>query len=269
MRIDGIWIHPVKSLGGMAVRAAAVTPRGSLEGDREWLVVDPEGRMLWQGDLPRMALLRATLAGGRLTLARPDGEAVALAADHGGVARVVTQYRHAFDGVDAGAEAAGLLSDWLGRPVRLVRIGEAAHRWPSINPLHLLTDRSLAALNARLAAVGAGPMAVERFRPNLLLAAAAPWEEETTPVHDFGEASVHLLAPAMRCELPNIDPRDARRGREPLPTIARMSRERPMALRGSFGVYAWARGLRLAVGMTARRRSSPAPALPVRGARPR
>ena len=257
MRITGLWIYPVKSLGGMAVPRAAVTARGSFGGDREWLVVDGEGRMLWQGDLPRMALLRATLARGRLGLVRPDREAMAVDADHGGEACVVTQYRHAFAGVDAGDAAAAFLSDWLGRRVRLVRIGAAAHDWPAVKPLHVLSDRSLAALDERLALVGEGPMAMERFRPNVLVAASAAWQEEAIPVIDFGQAALQLLTPATRCELPNIDPLNASRGREPLRTIARMSRERDTALRGSFGVYSWAWGPHLSLGMTTARAEAP------------
>ena len=93
--------------------------------------------------------------------------------------------------------------------------------------------------------------------PNVLLAASAAWEE-TTPVIELGGAALDLLSPTTRCELPNIDLVDASRGREPLRTIARMSRERDTAPRGSFGVYSWARGPHLAVGMTTRRGEAPA-----------
>lgn len=252
LTIAGLWVYPIKSLGGVAVEEAAITPEGSLRGDREWLVVDEAGAMLWQGDLPRMALLRVEWTPGRLAAVRPDGAAVEVDPAHGGDARTVTQYGNRFDGVDAGDEAAAFLSHWLGRPVRLVRIAEAAHRWPKVNPLHVLSDLSLAALNARLGATGDEALPTGRFRPNVLLAGAdAPFVEERMPVIDFGEARITLREPATRCELVNISLRDATRERQPLPMIGRMSRERPGARKGSFGVYSQAEGARLARGMTA------------------
>ena len=252
LTIAGLWVYPVKSLGGVAVERAAILPEGSLQGDREWLVVDEAGAMLWQGDLPRMALLRVEYAPDRLAMRRPDGAAVEMDPRHGGEACVVTQYRNGFDGVDAGAEAAAFLSAWLDRPARLVRIGGQAHRWPKVNPLHVLSDRSLEALNARLGAADEAALPTARFRPNVLLAGAdRPFIEETMAVIDFGEARIRLREPATRCELVNISLVDASRERQPLPLIARMSRERPSARKGSFGVYSQAEGTELVRGMTA------------------
>ena len=54
--IRELWIYPVKSLGGVRVDSARITSAGSLELDREWLVIDAERRMVWQGDIPKMTL---------------------------------------------------------------------------------------------------------------------------------------------------------------------------------------------------------------------
>jgi uncharacterized protein YcbX len=252
LTIANLWIYPVKSAGGVPVDRAEVLPEGSLRFDREWLVVDRENRMQWQGDLPRMTLLRVTLGPDGLSIGRPDGGTVAVDPDHDGPSAQVTQYGNSFDGTDAGDDAAALLSDWLSQPVRLVRIGASAHRWPKVNPLHVLTDRSLEALNARLASKGEAPMELQRFRPNVFLTGATePFEEEGLAGIDFGEAAIRLREPATRCELVNISLVDASEEREPLRTIAAMSRERATARRGSFGVYSQATGHHLRVGMTA------------------
>ena len=55
------WIYPVKSLGGVRVDEARITSAGSLALDREWIVVDARGKMVWQGDIARMTVVRVSL----------------------------------------------------------------------------------------------------------------------------------------------------------------------------------------------------------------
>lgn len=249
MKIDSIFLYPVKSVGGIAVDSAQITETGSLKGDREWLVVNENGEMRWQGDIPALTLLAADYANGALGLSNKAGERVAIAADHGGAARTVTQYGFSFPGTDAGDEIAQALSDWLGERLRLVRIGAEAHRWPKLNPVHSVSDLSHAALNQRLAQDGKPPVEITRFRPNLILSVSSPWEEEESDRLDFGTASLVLTEASIRCVLPNIDPSTAEIGREPLYTIAQLSRERTSGRKASFGIYSRAEGARLSVGM--------------------
>lgn len=254
--IAQLWIYPVKSLGGMRVQSAEVTEAGSLLWDREWLVVREDGRMLWQGDLPRMTLLQATVDGESLIISERNGAAIAVPVAHGGVAMTVTQYGATFDGVDAGDEIAAWLSAFLDFPCRLVRIGVQAHRW-KLNPLHLVSVHSLAVLNQRLAALRNVAIEVERLRPNVVLAGThEPFAEETVSVLDFGGAEIRLNEPCVRCELPNISRVDASRQKQPLKLIGGMSKERPASKPASFGVYSRAVGPRLVVGMST---AKPAP----------
>lgn len=59
-RIDALWIYPIKSCAGVSVQAALVTETG-LAGDRNWMVVNADGLMVTQRDLPRMALIQPVL----------------------------------------------------------------------------------------------------------------------------------------------------------------------------------------------------------------
>lgn len=258
LHVSRLWVYPVKSLGGVSVDEVAITRAGSFALDREWLVTDPDGHMVWQGELPRMALLSVALCdaslpgGGALRIAGPNGDGVSVPLDHDGAPVVATQYGQVFASTDAGPDAAAFLSDALERPVRLVRVGAAAHGWTGHNPVHAFTDASLNALNARLLADGTGPMAIRRFRPNVLLGGAdVPFAEEVWPRIDFGSAALVRREPSTRCVLPCIDPDTAAVQREPMRMVARMSRERTTAKKGSFGIYAHAQGARLAVGMKA------------------
>lgn len=58
MHVTGLWIHPVKSLGGQAIDSARVEPWG-LEGDRRWGLVDPSGEKVTARDLHALLRLHA------------------------------------------------------------------------------------------------------------------------------------------------------------------------------------------------------------------
>ena len=252
--IRELWIYPVKSLGGVCLEQAAITSAGSLALDREWVVVGAERQKIWQGDIPRMTLVRVGLDAEVLTLSLEGMPPFVLARNHGGGAAGFTMYERDFTGIDAGDEAAAWLTAALGQPLRLVRIGDAAHRWDGLNPIHVVSEASLAALNDALHAQGDEPVVPMRFRPNVVLGSDGlppAWFEEANEILDFGDARIHLREPCVRCELPNISLIDAWRGRQPLKLIGRLSKDRPTAAPASFGTYCRAEGTSLHTGMAA------------------
>jgi uncharacterized protein YcbX len=249
--IRELWIYPVKSLGGVRVEQATITSGGSLALDREWLVVDAGDRMIWQGDIPRMTLVRVALDDASLTLAMAGMEPLRIARNHCGESRTLTMYKRTFTGIDAGDETARWLTQALGQPLRLVRIGDAAHRWDGLNPVHLVTDASVAALNEALHAQGNEAVTIMRFRPNVILGDGRAFLEEENAVLDFGGASLRRREPCVRCELPNISLIDASRGKQPLKFLGKWSAARPGARPASFGTYCAAEGSVLRTGMVA------------------
>jgi uncharacterized protein YcbX len=248
--IRQLWIYPVKSLGGVLVDTAGVTPSGSFALDREWLVVDADNNMLWQGDIPRMALTRTRLTADALVLSAPGMGDFTQPLVHSGAPVTVTMYKRQFPGTDAGDALAAWLTAALGASCRLVRIGNGAHTWDGLNPVHVTSDASLLALNEALIERGDAPVEMERFRPNIVLTGdATPFFEEAPPAIHFGDAVLSLREPCVRCELPNINREDATRGKQPLKLIGAMSKTRETARPASFGTYAAVSGVeKLSVG---------------------
>jgi uncharacterized protein len=248
--IERILIYPVRSLGGMTMTQAEITPAGSLLGDREWVVVRPDGSLLWQGDIPRMTLLSASLVDGELAVRGHDGALGPRPKDGVGGVTTVRQDGYSVPGTDQGDDIAQWLSAQLEAPCRLVRTGAEAHRWGGLNPIHAVSLVSLAALNERLVDQGYEPVEVERFRPNVVFSGRHDaFDEERVETIEFDGASLLLREPCVRCELPNISRVDASRGKQPLKLIGAMSRNRPSARPASFGTYCAARGEVLRSGM--------------------
>lgn len=248
--LAGLYLHPVKSAAGFACESALLGPAG-LAHDREWMIVDAAGRFLTQRDEARLALLDTAIEGGRLRLTRPDGAQLALDLDHGGAATEVQVWGARCAAFDAGAAAADLLTQWLGRPLRLVRFDPrrprlANHDWtagrdvPTLfsdgYPLLVLSQASIDDLAARAGL----PLAVERFRPNVLLGGVLPYAEDAAGVLEAGPVRLRLTKACTRCVITTIDPaRGERAGEEPLATLRRYRMDR--ALRGVvFGRNAYA-----------------------------
>jgi uncharacterized protein YcbX len=246
LKITALNVYPVKSCAGIALTQAELTPRG-LRHDRDWMVVTPEGRFLTQRELPRLALITPVITNGTLQLQAPAAGRVAVALDAGaGPSRTVTVWNDTVLARDEGETAAQWLSDFLLRPVRLVRFDPAKRRvtdpaWSAGQPgesafsdgypVLVLSQASLADLNARLPRA----LPLDRFRPNLVLDGCGPYAEDAMRVLRSGTAALSLVKPCTRCIITTTDQATAERdGEEPLRTLR--SYRRSKDLRGvTFG----------------------------------
>ena len=251
-------MYPVKSCAGIALDAAPLHPTG-LAHDREWMVVDPVGHFLTQRDAPRMALLGTALDATTLTLRAGDAT-LRLPVDHDGPLRQVMVWRSRVPAFDAGDAAAQLLSDFLGRPARLVRFDrrharlsnrdwtgalQAPNFFSDGYPVLVASLASLADLNRRLAV----PLPMDRFRPNVVLGGVGPWAEDAFGDIAAGDAGLRIVKSCTRCVITTTDQaRGERDGEEPMRTLKTFRHD--AALRGvTFGQNAIVlRGGKLRVG---------------------
>ena len=231
-RIDQLWIHPVKSCAGIALHEAELTPTG-LRWDRHWMVVDSEGEFVTQRELPRMALIQPRQVDGGFELRAPGMTPLALRSDAAGPAVAVRVWGDGVSAMDMGGAAGQWFSDFLAesapadlKRLRLVRFDPAVRRacspkwtggraaWTQFADgfgVLVTSMASLDELNQRLAKSGHAPVAMNRFRPNIVLGGMVgahdedrigPWRVET----DAGQAVFDNVKPCARCPIPNIDP---------------------------------------------------------------
>lgn len=244
--LSSVHFYPVKSMAGCAPGEAAVEPWG-LAGDRRWLVVDPDHRMITQRQEPRLALAAAEpLPGGGVRLTAPGAEPLEVAVPtpaEGPDGTVVAEiFRDKVEAVPAGGAAEAWLTAFLGTGARLVHMDDPARRRPidpdyarpgeTVSfadgyPLLVTTTASLRELNSLIARgdrAAEGPLPMNRFRPNMVVDGTAPWAEDEWRRVRIGEVTFRAVKPSARCVVTTTDQRTAERGKEPLRSLARHHR---------------------------------------------
>ncbi|BCX17164.1 MAG: MOSC domain-containing protein [Geminicoccaceae bacterium] len=227
--------------------------------DRRWMLVRPDGRFLTQREEPQLARLVPRLEPDRLVLSF-EGAELALPLDDRGASIEVVVWADRIEARAPDPEADGLLSRWLGRPVRVVRFPDTAHRPcdPAFTPagartafsdgfpLLVTSATSLAALNAVITARGGSAVPMARFRPNVVLDGLTAWAEDRTRGLVLASgASLLLVKPCARCIVTTTDQETGERlGTEPIRSLQSLDRD----LAGEGPCFGWNAVPRLPVG---------------------
>jgi uncharacterized protein YcbX len=229
--VSALAIYPIKSCAGIALEIARAGPRG-FYGDRAYMLVDPFGCFITQRELPRMALITPVLKeDGVLAVRAPGMQEMTVTATGTGKRREVTIWNDTCIAVDQGDGVAEWFGTFLGTACRLVRMPEDYTR--RVNPRYaisehdqvgfsdgypflLITEASLDDLNVRLEQ----PLPMNRFRPNIVVQNTLPYAEDTWRTIRIGNMVFRIVKPCARCPIPTTDQVTARRGKEPLRTLA-------------------------------------------------
>ena len=222
--VASLHVYPIKSCGGVALDETLVIETG-FEFDRAWMVVDSAGGFVTQRELPRMALIQPTLKTSEMVLRAPGMLALHVALDRVEAATRVRVWRDEVAAYDMGDLCAQWFSDFLGRPLRLVRFDPeqkrlSDHRWTGTLdaenafadgfPILVASTAGLAEFNRRLAMQGQEPVTMARFRPNLVLDGLDAHGEDALGdlVFTTSDGPVHLklVKPCARCPIPDVDP---------------------------------------------------------------
>ncbi|RQH05668.1 MOSC domain-containing protein [Paraburkholderia dinghuensis] len=240
--IRALFVYPVKSLGGIALDQAQLLAEG-LKWDRNWMVVDETGQLVTQRQNAALARVVCAFVKGGVRLST-DGMASSLVLPfepRGDERRVrATVWNDTVDAFDEGDEAAQWITKAVGVPLRIVRFAPDATRYANRKwtndedvpthfadafPLLVTNEASLADLNARLAAKGAPPVPMTRFRPNIVVDGEEAFDEDfvETMSIDGTDVVLRFAKPCDRCQVTTIDQltgeRDAQWPAEPLDTL--------------------------------------------------
>ncbi|MEV5874588.1 MOSC N-terminal beta barrel domain-containing protein [Streptomyces sp. NPDC052101] len=240
--VQSIHVHPVKAFQGHAPREAVVEPWG-LAGDRRWTLIDDGGKVVTQRQQPRLALAAAELLpGGGVRLSAPGRAPLTVSVPEPVGTEPADVLGTKVEVVPAAPAAHAWCSAYLGADVRLVHMDDPVGRRPidpeyalpgeTVSfadgyPLLVTTTASLGALNSLIAEgthAHEGPLPMNRFRPNVVVAGTEAWAEDHWSRISVGEVVFRVARESGRCVVTTVDQDTAVRGREPLRTLARHRR---------------------------------------------
>lgn len=193
-----IFLYPIKSLDGIAVTHASILPSGALNGDREFAIVDHQGRVINGKRTAAIHQIRACFdLSARTVSLRREG----------------TEPQECFQ-LDAERSQLELwLSDCLGFAVHLIQNTEMGFPDDTDSPGPTLISTATLQTVAHWFPGLTLSNVRQRFRTNLEIAdTAAFWEDqlfgqaETSRQFRIGEVQFDGINPCQRCIVPIRDP---------------------------------------------------------------
>ena len=228
MKINELYIYPVKSLRGIPVEKAELTPLG-LRFDRHWMIIDDNNQFVTQRKHPNMVLIKTRLSDNFLHLSKqgmPEVQIPLTPTSSNKQAISATIWRDECQVIDEGKEFGFWITKALDskKPLRLVRMApnkqrpqSQGERFGNENTTQfsdavsylICHQSSLNVLNDALIEKDFEPSSIEQFRPNIVLENTnnelnAFQEHHVT---SFNHTNYSLVSrdPCQRCIMPTVN----------------------------------------------------------------
>lgn len=230
-KITGIYIYPIKSLGGISLQSSLVEERG-LQYDRRWMLVDEQNKFITQRLHPKMALLTVEINNDLLTIKHKQNKLspltilpspydeeeinVQIWKDN------VTAIKYSPDANDWFTEAIGFKCCLVYMPdstMRKVVPKYAKNKMVGFAdgyPFLIIGEESLNDLNKRLEE----PLPMIRFRTNFVFSGGKPFDDDNWKTIKIGDMVFHSTKSCPRCVITTIDQNTGTKGKEPLTTLS-------------------------------------------------
>lgn len=258
LAVAALYVYPIKSCSGCSVAAWEIGANGALRHDREWAVVDADGRTLTQKQQPRLCFVQPAIDAAAHTLVirargMPD-IAIPLPEEEeqeqgekqdtgeGGMAVMCGIRKPVASKAADLARVSAWFSDFLGIACSFVQAASVPRaRRPNapggssggggtgvqgsfLNSANFLvcSEASFDDLAARLGAPERDGVDMLSFRPNILVrGSSVPFAEDRWRTVQVGPHVLTSVRLCDRCVLTCVDRRTARITREPLHTLAK------------------------------------------------
>lgn len=229
-QLTDIIIYPVKSLGGIHLTNAKLTPRG-LQHDRRWMLVNEKNHFLTIRQHPEFLHFELGDAGdGFIVTHRIKKTSLTIPYEIalGGQVEVKI-WDDMVNAIAADEKYSEWFTEQVGYPCKLVYLPEEAPRrvdpdyvraeqhvsFADAYPYLIVGESTLADLNEKLEE----KITMQRFRPNLVFSGGKPYEEYQWTDIAIGKGLMQCIKPCTRCIVTTMDPETTKAGKEPLKTL--------------------------------------------------
>lgn len=246
MIVSSLHTYPVKSLSGISLDGTNVLSSG-FDFDRQWMLVDVQGKFLTQRNFPKMALIHVHVEPPYLKFwhARQPENQLFVPVDPPSSSHLEVSIWN--DVAEAWLYPKSV-NDWfseiLKSPCQLVKKNPHSPRksrlentqikpiaFADSQPVLMICQASLDDLNSRLPQ----PVPMNRFRPNIVIDGTEPYAEDLWQHVLIGSLRWKIVKPCERCVLTTIDQETGAMSKEPLWTL---NSYRAAGNKTLFGVYA-------------------------------
>ena len=209
----------------MAVNEARALTAG-FEFDRRYMLIDESHHFITQREIPELALFTTKIDGQLLTIQYKDVQFQLPLFSNSGKLYRTSVWGDPATTLEVSREANDWFSDLLNKKLHLVQLADDRSR-QHVNkenqitldvsladgyPYLLLGMGSLSALNEKLST----SIAIDRFRPNIVVDTIRAHEEDSWKEIHVGAASFFNMKPCGRCMMITIDQQKATIDNEPL-----------------------------------------------------
>lgn len=214
MKIISLFIYPIKSMAGIEIKEGKCLSSG-FEYDREWMLLDGENKMLTQREIPEMALFKPQIKDDSLSI-HYQNNFIKFPIDYFQKDDVIAT-KVWDDEVHAHVvsyESGAWFSKILGREVKLVKIKQGTRKhlvtksneWIEVSladgyPYLFLGTKSIELLSKN----HGENVAMNRFRPNVVIDTKLPHEEDELQRFEIGEVAFTNVKACARCNVVTID----------------------------------------------------------------
>jgi len=244
MKIIELQIYPVKSLGGISLQSSRLTPKGLLY-DRNWMLLNEDGKFMTQRQYPEMALFDTKIEDGELIFFHQKTNQTAsipIQKNYG-----VTLNTKVWSNFCEVQKVEGI-GEWFSKelgfrchlvffPTKNIRTKEIENgiiqnltSLSDKSPVLITNEASLAELNGRLD----NQIPMNRFRGNIKVNGTQAFEEDNWKTVKIGDAIFKTVEICGRCKLINVNHLTGEPTQEPLPTLStyrKMDREIKFGMR--------------------------------------
>ncbi|QWX85022.1 MOSC domain-containing protein [Cellulophaga sp. HaHaR_3_176] len=245
MKVNKLFVHPIKSARGISLPSAEILITG-FKYDRCIAVINTSNKIITGREYPNLLKINCRIGKGNLIINSDKEDEFIFPLPHENKISTIKLFNKEVVGTLFAESANNWISTFLKDDFRLVYIEddynylqeknggrpEEKKGYADATPVHLISLTTLEYLNSKLTK----KVGVRNFRPNIVIDGVEPFEEDSWSVIAINGCYFRVQETTTRCIFTTIDPKTAEKDKniQPLKELADLRSK--MGLKPTFGI---------------------------------